>query len=167
MLEIIAAIVTTIDILVVYTVLQLRRGRFMIALWTTCLNILLPLIGFYTGEWVIAYFQGWGQVLSGVMLGLVGVHILLDETDEPSLMEKVSPVFLALLVSVDAFTVSVTFGMMQLNKWLFVLVSGFLSFVFSIIALLSTDRIPFINGTWIRRLTGIVFILIGVMSFII
>lgn len=167
MLEIIAATVTTIDILIVYTVLQLRRGRFMIALWTTCLNILLPLIGFYMGEWTVSYFQGWSQVLSGVMLGLIGVHILLDETDEPSLMEKVSPVFLALFVSVDAFTVSVTFGMMELNKWLFVFVSGVLSFVFSVIALLSTDRIPFINGDWIRRITGIVFIVIGVMSFII
>lgn len=166
MLEIIAAAVTTIDILIVYTVLQLRRGRFMIALWTTCLNMLLPLIGFYLGEWTVDYFQGWGQVLSGVMLGLIGVHILLDETDEPSLMEKISPVILALLVSMDAFTVSVTFGMMQLNKWLFIFVSGFLSFVFSIIALLSTDRIPFINGNLVRRITGIVFILIGVMSFI-
>ncbi|MBY0221143.1 manganese efflux pump [Mammaliicoccus sciuri] len=166
MIEIIAAVVTTIDILIVYTILQLRRGRFMIALWTTFLNMLLPLIGFYMGEWTVHFFAGWGPLLSGVLIGLVGLHMLLDDGEQPSVMDKISPFFLALLVSIDAFTVSVTFGMMQLNKWLFIFVSGFFSFVFSIVALLSTGRIKLINGTYIRRITGIVFIIIGVMSFI-
>ncbi len=139
----------------------------MIALWTTVLNILLPLVGFYMGEWTIHYFAEWGNALSGVMLGLIGVHILLDDADQPSMIDKISPFFLALLVSIDAFTVSVTFGMMQLNKWLFIFASGLFAFIFSIVALLSTGRIPLINGTYIRRLTGIVFIIIGVMSFII
>ncbi len=166
LIEIIAAIVTTVDILIVYTVLQLRRGRLMIALWTTLLNMLLPLVGFYMGEWTVHLFAGWSQVLSGVMLGLIGLHILLDDGEQPSMIHKMSPIFLALMVSLDAFTVSVTFGMMQLNKWLFIFVSGFFSFFFSIIALLSTGRIPFINGTFIRRITGVIFIIIGVMSFI-
>ncbi|MEK4023590.1 MULTISPECIES: manganese efflux pump [Sporosarcina] len=166
MIEIIAAVVTTIDILIVYTILQLRRGRFMIALWTTFLNMLLPLVGFYMGEWTVHFFAGWGPLLSGVLIGLVGLHMLLDDGEQPSVMDKISPFFLALLVSIDAFTVSVTFGMMQLNKWLFIFVSGFFSFVFSIVALLSTGRIKLINGTYIRRITGIVFIIIGVMSFI-
>ncbi|EGQ26664.1 MutG family lantibiotic protection ABC superfamily ATP binding cassette transporter permease [Sporosarcina newyorkensis 2681] len=166
MIEIIAAVVTTIDIVIVHTLLQLRRGRFMIALWTTFLNMLLPLIGFYMGEWTVHFFEGWGPLLSGVLIGLVGLHMLLDDGEQPSVMDKISPFFLALLVSIDAFTVSVTFGMMQLNKWLFIFVSGFFSFVFSIIALLSTGRIKLINGTFIRRVAGIVFIIIGVMSFI-
>lgn len=138
----------------------------MIALWTTFLNMLLPLIGFYMGEWTVHFFAGWGPLLSGVLIGLVGLHMLLDDGEQPSVMDKISPFFLALLVSIDAFTVSVTFGMMQLNKWLFIFVSGFFSFVFSIVALLSTGRIKLINGTYIRRITGIVFIIIGVMSFI-
>ncbi|WP_301107323.1 manganese efflux pump [Sporosarcina sp.] len=163
----VAAIVTTVDILIVYTVLQLRRGRLMIALWTTLLNMLLPLVGFYMGDWTFRYFEGWSQVLSGVMLGLIGLHILLDDGEQTSMVHKISPFFLALLVSLDAFTVSVTFGMMQLNKWVFIFVSGFFSFVFSIVALLSTGRIGLINGMYIRRITGIVFIAIGVLSFII
>ncbi len=167
MIEMVAAIVTTVDILIVYTVLQLRRGRLMIALWTTLLNMLLPLVGFYMGDWTFRYFEGWSQVLSGVMLGLIGLHILLDDGEQTSMVHKISPFFLALLVSLDAFTVSVTFGMMQLNKWVFIFVSGFFSFVFSIVALLSTGRIGLINGMYIRRITGIVFIAIGVLSFII
>ncbi|PIC64683.1 hypothetical protein CSV79_04805 [Sporosarcina sp. P13] len=166
MIEIIAAVITTIDILIVYTVLQLRRGRLMIALWTTILNMLLPLIGFYMGELVVQFFAGWSQVLSGVMLGLIGLHILLDDAEQPSMIKRISPFFLALLVSLDAFTVSMTFGMMQLNKWLFIFVSGFFSLFFSSIALLSTGRIRFINGMYIRYLTGSIFILIGILSFI-
>ncbi|PIC80067.1 hypothetical protein CSV75_08865 [Sporosarcina sp. P18a] len=166
LIEIIAAIVTTIDILIVYTFLQLRRGRLMILLWTTILNMLLPLIGFYAGEWAMIYFAGWGHALSSVLLSLIGLHILLSDSDEPSVVNKISPFFLALIVSVDAFGVSVTFGMMQLNKWLFIFVSGFFSFTFSAIALLSAGRLRVINGTFIRRLAGIVFICMGVLSFI-
>ncbi|ARK22205.1 MULTISPECIES: manganese efflux pump [Sporosarcina] len=166
MIEIISAIVTTIDILIVYTFLQLRRGRLMIMLWTTILNMLLPLIGFYAGEWVMSYFVGWSHLLSGVLLSLIGLHILLADSEEQSIVEMISPFFLALIVSIDAFAVSVTFGMMQLNKWLFIMASGLFSFVFSGIAFLSAGRLRLINGTFIRRLTGIVFICIGVLSFI-
>ncbi|WP_158232011.1 manganese efflux pump [Sporosarcina sp. P16b] len=166
MIEIIAAIVTTIDILIVYTFLQLRRGRLMILLWTTILNMLLPLIGFYAGEWAMIYFAGWGHALSSVLLSLIGLHILLADSDQASVVNRISPFFLALIVSVDAFGVSVTFGMMQLNKWLFILVSGFFSFTFSAIAFLSAGRLHVINGTFIRRLAGIVFICMGVLSFI-
>lgn len=166
MIEIIAAIITTVDIVIVYTVLQLRRGRLMIALWTTLLNMILPIIGFYMGEWTVHFFAGWSQLLSGVMLALIGLHILLDDGEQQSMVHKMSPFFLALIVSLDAFSVSVTFGMMQLNKWLYVFVSGFFAFIFSIVALLSTGRIRLINGTYIRRITGIIFIVIGVMSFI-
>ncbi|WP_158233807.1 manganese efflux pump [Sporosarcina sp. P3] len=166
MIEIIAAIVTTIDILIVYTLLRLRRGRLMIMLWTTILNVLLPLIGFYTGEWVMTFFAGWGHALSGVLLSLIGLHILLSDSEDLSVVNKISPFFLALIVSIDAFGVSVTFGMMQLNKWLFVLVSGFFSMLFSAIALLYTGRLRIINSTFIRRLAGIVFICMGVLSLI-
>lgn len=164
MVEIIAAVVTTIDILIIYTFLQLRHGRFLIVIWTTVLNMVLPLIGFQIGELAMVYFAGWSQGLSGVMLSLIGVHILLDNADQPSIL---SPFLLALLVSLDAFTVSVTFGMMQLNKWLFVFASGFFSILFSGIALLSTGRIRLINGKFIRYLTGIVFIILGVVSFLV
>ncbi|MDV6379170.1 manganese efflux pump [Sporosarcina sp. GW1-11] len=167
MIEIIAAVITTIDILIIYTVLQLRRGRLMTVLWTTILNMLLPLIGFYMGELAVQYFAGWSQALSGIMLGLIGLHVLLDDAERPTMIKRMSPFFLALLVSLDAFTVSVTFGMMQLNKWLFILASGFFSIIFSSIALLSTGRIHFINGKYIRYLTGGIFIFIGVLSFII
>ena len=64
------------------------------------------------------------------MLSLIGLHILLSDSEQPSVVNKISPFFLALIVSIDAFGVSVTFGMMQLNKWLFVLASGFFRLYF-------------------------------------
>ncbi|WP_240315744.1 manganese efflux pump [Sporosarcina sp. PTS2304] len=162
----IAAIITTIDILIVYTVLRIRRGRLMIVLWTTILNMLFPLIGFYMGELAIQYFDGWSQLLSGVLLSFIGLHILLDDGTRPSMIKMISPFFLALLVSMDAFTVSVTFGMMQLNKWLFIFVSGFFSFFFSSIALVFSGRFRLIHGKYIRYVTGIAFIVIGVLSLV-
>lgn len=155
---------TTIDILIIYTLLQLRRGRLLIVLWTTALNMLLPLAGFFMGEWLLHYFEQWSHALSGVLLALIGLHIMLDDGEKPSIANKISPFLLALLVSIDAFTVSVTFGMMQLNKWLFIFSSGFISFMFSVIALASAGRIRWADSKFVRCLTGLLFISLGIIS---
>lgn len=135
-------------------------------LWTTALNMLLPLAGFFMGEWLLHYFEQWSHALSGVLLALIGLHIMLEDGEKPSIANKISPFVLALLVSIDAFTVSVTFGMMQMNKWLFIFSSGFISFVFSVIALASTGRIRWAESKFVRCLTGLLFISLGIISLV-
>ena len=78
MAELFAAGITTIDVIVVYSFLQVKKGKFILALWTSFLNMVFPFLGFMTGELSAHIFTVWSSILSGVMLALIGIHMLLQ-----------------------------------------------------------------------------------------
>lgn len=160
--ELFAASITTLDIIIVYSLLTIREGKFTLALWTSFLNILLPFLGFVMGEFSAMVFTEWSTLLSGVLLSLIGLHILLQ--DEQSTSMKMPPGLIALAVSLDSFTVSVSFGMLHMNKVLFIMASGFLSLIFAYGTLRIKNRISTSQSKRLRHLTGVSFILMGIIS---
>lgn len=160
--ELFAASITTLDIVIVYALINVKDGKFKLAMWTSFLNMLLPFLGFITGEFSAILFTGWSTVLSGVLLGLIGVHILLQ--DEQSSSIKLHPALLALAVSIDTFTVSVSFGMLHMDKVLFIMASGFLSFIFAYGTLRLKNGISSIRSKRLRQFTGVSFIVMGIIS---
>lgn len=164
MLEIFAASVTTIDVIVVLSLLQLRKRRLVLALWITLLNMVLPFAGFVMGDWSADLFKVWSHLLSGVLLALIGIHMLLHEDDGNLLKRQLHPAFIALAVSLDTFSVSVSFGMLHLNKVLFILASGFLSFIFSCLALYFGRFLSIRNGRLLRYIAGLALLAMGILS---
>lgn len=164
--ELFAAAVTTLDIFVIYILLQVKGRKIILALWTAFLNMLLPLIGFILGEFSTLIFADWSMLLSGVLLGLIGLHMLLEDADEPAKLLNVHPFFIALLVSLDAFSVSVSFGMLQMNKFLFVVASGIFSLFFSLVALYFQKKLSVKSSRGIRQFAGASLIIIGILSWI-
>lgn len=162
--ELIAAAVTTIDIFVVYVFLQVRRRKMLFVFWTAFLNCLLPFLGFMLGELSTVLFADWSILLSGILLSLIGLHMLLQEDDDHSKMLTVPPALIALIVSIDAFSVSVTLGMLQLNRLLFILASGIFSFVFALVALYFQKKLRITSGKRVRQFAGLSLFVIGVLS---
>ncbi|GEN81727.1 hypothetical protein SLU01_00390 [Sporosarcina luteola] len=165
MVEIIAAGVTTIDVIIIFSLLRLRKGRLPLAIWTTFLNMALPFLGFVMGDWTAALFSVWSHLLSGILLALIGIHMLLSDDDsETSLTRQLHPAFIALAVSLDTFSVSVSFGMLQLNKMLFIIAAGFLSFMLACTALYFGRYLSIKNGKVLRRICGLILLIMGIMS---
>ena len=164
MLEIIAASVTTIDIIVVLSLLQLRKGRLVLALWITFLNLVLPLAGFVMGDWSAELFSVWSNLLSGVLLAMIGIHMLLHDDDNSMLKRQLHPAVIALAVSLDTFSISVSFGMLQLNKVLFIFAAVILSFVFSCLALYFGRFLSIRNGKLLRIIAGLTLLTMGILS---
>lgn len=162
--ELFAAAVTTLDIFVIYVLLQVKGRKIILALWTSFLNMLLPLIGFILGEFSALIFADWSMLLSGVLLSLIGLHMLLEAADEPAKLLSIHPAFLALLVSLDAFSVSVTFGMLQMNKFLFVVASGMFALFFSLVALYFQKKLSVKSSRGVRQFAGVILIIIGIIS---
>lgn len=162
--ELFVAAVTTLDILVIYVLLEVRGRKILFALWTALLNMLLPFVGFMMGEFTMLIFSDWSMLLSGVLLALIGLHMLLEDVEGPSKMIQIPPVFLAFVVSIDAFSVSVTLGMLQFNKWLFIFASGVFSLVFSLVALYFQKKLNIRKGKRIRYFAGFVLIVMGIYS---
>ncbi|MDN4606007.1 manganese efflux pump [Sporosarcina highlanderae] len=163
-MEIFAACITTIDVVIVFSLLRLRKGRLPIAIWTTFLNMLLPFLGFLVGDWSTEIFSVWSSLLSGILLSMIGIHMILHDDDSSDAVRHVHPVLIALAVSLDTFSVSVSFGMLQLNKFLFVFSSGILSFVFSCSALYFGRYLSIKNGKVLRWICGLSLLALGIMS---
>lgn len=159
--ELFIAGVTTLDILVIYVLIRVRGRKIVFACWTAFLNMLLPLLGFMMGELTTIIFSDWSTLLSGLLLGLIGLHMLLEDVDAPSKMLKVPPIFLALIVSIDAFSVSVTLGMLQFNKFIFVIASGIFSLFFSLVALYFQKKLNIKKGKRIRQFAGLALLVMG------
>ena len=163
--EMFAASITTLDVIVVYALLQVREGKFLLAMWTSFLNMVLPFLGFITGEISSSIFSGWSTLLSGVLLGLIGLHMLLQDGDTKSSSgKKLHPAIIALAVSIDSFSVSVSFGMLQFNKVLFIFASGIFSFFFAYIALRYKVRLGLKGGRRLRQIAGLALLVMGVLS---
>ena len=162
--ELFAASITTLDIIVVFALLEVKEGKFALAIWTSFLNMLLPLLGFITGEFSASFFSSFSNLLSGVLLGLIGLHMLLEDNNTRTTTRKLSPALIALAVSVDAFSVSVSFGMIHLNKTIFILASGIFALIFAYIALTFKSRLGIKSGKRIRQFAGVVLIIMGIIS---
>ena len=164
MSELFFAGITSLDVIAVYAFLQIKKGKFMLALWTSFLNMAFPFLGFITGEWSSHIFWEWTTLLSGILLGLIGIHMLLQADDAKTTALGVSPAIIALAVSVDTFSVSVSFGMLQMNKLIFIVASGVFTLFLSYIALRLRGGLGVKDGKVLRRLAGIVLLIMGVMS---
>lgn len=166
LLELFAAVITTIDIIIVYAFLHVRKGKLILALWTSILNMVFPLIGFFAGQFSAHLFTAWSSLLSGLLLALIGIHILLQDDDIPALRKQLHPFIIALAVSLDTFSVSVSFGMLQMNKTLFIAASGLFSLIFSYGTLVFKSKLGRENGKVLRLIAGTSLLVMGVMSFL-
>lgn len=163
-MELIAAGITSIDVVVVFAFLQVKEGKFALALWTALLNMAFPFLGFATGEFTSHLFTEWSSLLSGLLLALIGIHMLLQDDEPSSTGKQLPPAFIALAVSLDTFSVSVSFGMLHLDKTLFILASGIFAFFLSYIALVFKERMGLGDGKKVRRFAGFALLVMGVMS---
>lgn len=163
--EIVAALITSLDVIIVYTFLRIRKGKFLLALFTSFLNMAFPLLGFVTGEFSSYYFIGWSSLLSGTLLCLIGLHMILQESDDGSQVARVNPLIIALAVSVDTFSVSVSFGMIHMNKLIFIAASGLFTLILSYAALRYKGYMGVKGSRVLRSLVGVALIVMGVMSF--
>lgn len=167
MIELFAAAMTTIDIIIVYAFLDVRKGRLLLAIWTAILNSVFPLIGFWAGEKTAILFSTWSGLLSGILLALIGLHMLLQEAEKIQTGTKgLSPLVIAFAVSLDTLSVSVSFGLLQLNRWLFIGASGIFALLFSYMTLVGRRYIRLKNGQSIKKMAGLAFILLGILSWL-
>jgi len=161
--EILAAIITAIDVLTIYLLLPQIKYRFWLSLWTGALHMIFPFIGFHVGEWLATYISNLTQNISGLLLSMIGVQLLLAaKNSKPA---QIPVIILAVTTSLDTFSVSVSFGMLQLQETLLICSMGVFAFLFSYIALVLNKKIPVRIGAYLQIVAGISLLLMGIFSF--
>ena len=153
MQEIIAGLVTVIDVVALYLLLPMVKQRLLLAIWTAILHMIFPLFGFWLGDWAVQIFTSWGQILSSILLFLIGLQILFSTRDIET--PTLSPILLALVASIDAFSVSVSFGMLELQKHLFIFTAGLGALVLSYLSLVIASKTSSFRGTFFNYIAGL------------
>jgi putative Mn2+ efflux pump MntP len=155
-----AGLLTALDVVALYSVLPKIRMPILMAIWTGLLHMIFPFIGFLAGEWITDLLVEGGRWISSVLLFLTGIHLCLNQHKQtPS---YIPPALLAIIVSFDTFSVSLSFGMLHLHRWVFLISAGIFAFIFSYIALES----KLIKGPVLTRVSGVCLIIMSVLTFI-
>ncbi|EMR07881.1 hypothetical protein C772_00210 [Bhargavaea cecembensis DSE10] len=161
--EPVAGLLTALDVAAVYAVLPLRRKRLLLAVWTGLLHMAFPVAGFVAGGAAAELMAGLGVYLSALMLILLGIHMMLSEEGADV---KMPPHLLAALLSIDSFSVSVSFGMLQLDMVRFILSAGISAFVLSCATLYVRGSVALLGGRKLRVAGGIGLAFMGIVPLI-
>ncbi len=126
---ILAGILTSVDVIGLFVLIPNVRYRLFLAVWTATLHMLFPLLGFELGSYLVRFLLEWGQWISSILLFSIVLHLLLSSHKNEKI--TISPVLLAVTASLDTFSVSVSFGMLNLEKTIFIISAGLSAFICS------------------------------------
>lgn len=154
-------IVMSFDVVALYLLMPNVSQRFLLSLWTAILHMLFPLIGFHFGSWVGNFITEWSGYISSILLFCIGLQLLLSTKNQQ--IQYVSLPFLAIMTSLDTFSVSVSFGMLNLQMYLFILSAGIATFLLSYAALVISKK-SFLNGGVFKFMAGIILIGMSILA---
>ncbi len=164
MKEIITGALMGLDVMALFILLPNVKKRLLLASWTAFLHMLFPYIGFDMGGILYSYFDKGAAIVSVIILFCIGLQFLFSVEERPEI--KISPAILAVSASLDTFSVSLSFGMLNLHKNLFIISSGIGAFVLSYFALYLSKTASKIRGKYVNRIAGMVLIVISIWSYI-
>lgn len=144
--------VMALDVMTIYLLLPNVKQKFLLSLWTSLLHMIFPLIGFFVGQLILSILLQWSYLISSIFLFLLGLNVLLTKENKQAF--QIPVIILAIYTSLDAFSVSVSFGMLNLTWYLFSFCSGIFSFILSYIALFIAGKSISLKGGLFRQITG-------------
>lgn len=162
MQEIVTGLLMAFDVVALYLLAPHVKSKFLLAFWTAALHTLFPLIGFQFGEWMHQFIANWANTISCLLIFFVGLQLLLSpkNKDFPAIPMPV----LAILSSIDTFSVSLSFGMLSLQKYLFVISAGVGTFILSYISLYVAQKTTLFQGHVLKWIAGATLIIISIIS---
>ncbi|MCP1143607.1 manganese efflux pump MntP family protein [Lysinibacillus endophyticus] len=164
MQEILTGLIVALDVVALYLLLPDVKKRFLLSLWTAILHMIFPIIGYNLGNWMLSILTQWSNLISSILLFFIGLQLILSTKNRQVI--AIPLVILAITASLDTFSVSISFGMLNLQKHLFIMSAGIWTFVLSYISLyLAKSHFP-IKGDILKWIAGISLLTISILTFI-
>ncbi len=161
MQEIFSGLIVSLDVVALYLLITDVKSRFLLSMWTAILHMIFPVIGFTLGNWMLQIFMQWSNIVSSILLFFIGLQIILSSKNG----HRTLPIgLLAITVSLDTFSVSISFGMLNLQKYYFILSAGIWTFILSYIALHIAKAGILFKGTPFKWIAGLSLITISVYT---
>ena len=144
------------------------RMALVCGLWFGFFQVLMPIIGYFLGAQCQELIEAYDHWIAFGLLFLIGANMIREavwgdkeeDADSGSLNFK-TMFLLAIVTSIDALAVGVSFACIQVKLWSSVVVIGFTTFLFSVLGV----KIGNVFGSKYEKsagiIGGIILILIG------
>lgn len=160
--EILMGFIMALDVVALYLLIPNVKSRFILSMWTGFLHMLFPVIGFTLGSWMVHVLMQWSILVSSFLLFFIGLQVIFSGRNGQSLTVPIA--ILALTASLDSFSVSISFGMLNLQKYLFITSAGIWTFLLSYISLHVAKMGISLKGTPFKWIAGISLMLISIFT---
>ena len=164
MQEIITGLIVALDVVALYLLLPNVKQRFILSLWTALLHMLFPIIGFSLGTLMVQVLLQWSNLISSILLFFIGLQLIMSTKNQGAIAIPV--MILAITASLDTFSVSVSFGMLNLHKYLFVFSAGIWTFILSYLSLQLARTSKKIKVNGLKWIAGVSIILMSIFTLI-
>lgn len=153
-----------------YGTLGMRReDKFILSFIVGFFHFVMPLLGRFFGNFLFNFIDISPDLIVCIILSFIGTQMVLSsfgEREDVHLM-KFSEYFLfAFAVSIDSFSVGITFTNMSYNVLISSFMFSFFSFFFTLFGLLIGNKIEKLVGKLSTLIGGTILIIVGI-SFII
>lgn len=151
------------------TLCMKKEDKFILSFVVGIFHFLMPLLGRLFGSFLFNFIDINFDLIVCTILSFIGFQMVLSsfsEKDDIHLMKFSEFLLFAFAVSIDSFSVGITFTKMSYSIITSSFVFSFFSFVFTLIGLLIGNKIEKLVGKLSTIIGGIILIIIGI-SFII
>lgn len=155
-------LIVSLDVVALYILISNVKSRFLLAMWTAILHMVFPIIGFTLGNWMLQILMQWSKIVSSFLLFFIGLQIILSSKNGQHIALPIT--ILAITASIDTFSVSISFGMLNLQKYLFIASAGIWTFILSYISLRIANSGISLKGTPFKWIAGISLITISIYT---
>ena len=128
----------------------------------------LPVLGFYLGSTISNYVELIDHWLAFSLLSILGIRMIIEGFKKRDRLRKINITRMSVLItmaigtSIDAFTVGISFGLLQAGIWFEALTIGLVTFLASMIAIRIGKAAGKMLGRTVEIIGGLLLFGIGI-----
>lgn len=149
-----------------YGTLNLRRNiEKKISLLVGLFHFIMPILGYKVGEILLKILKVNTDIIVGIIFIILGIEMILSITKEERikvLTNIFSLIIFALTVSIDSFSIGVSFGVTKTNILLSCIIFSIISSLFTILGLKLGKKINDKFGNITVLISSIILIFLGI-----
>lgn len=153
-----------------YGTLGMRRAdKFILSIIVGFFHFIMPLIGRFFGNFIFNFININPDLIVCIILSFIGFQMFIssfDEKEDVHLMNLSEYFLFAFAVSIDSFSVGITFTNMNYDVIFSSIYFSFFSMVFTFVGLLIGNKIEKLVGKISTIVGGVILIIVG-LSFVI
>ena len=159
-----------VSLSILYGTLGMRKkDKFILSFIVGIFHFIMPLLGKCFGNLIFEFIDVNPDLIVCLILSFIGMEMILssfENNNDIHLMSFSEYFLFAFAVSVDSFSVGITFTNMSYNYILSSFIFSFFSFLFTLIGLFIGNKIEKLVGKLSTLIGGAILVLVGV-SFIV